>query len=97
MMGYEIKCRLCGARIRFVKTVNGKMLPVNPHEVAYWKGLHNKSRIVTPNGEVISCELQGDPSAAAGIGYIPHWATCRGRIATGRKQKETQIDSPTLF
>ena len=34
-------------------------------------------KIVTPNGEVISCEYTEDPHKATGTGFAPHWGSCR--------------------
>ena len=69
-------CRACGAPIGFIKTVAGKTIPVDPEEVAYWQRTGGSKKIVTPNGEVVSAELEGDPQTATGIGYISHFATC---------------------
>ena len=33
-------------------------------------------KIVTPNGMVLSCDLDVEPETATGIGYISHWSTC---------------------
>ena len=65
------KCKGCGAPIIWI----GKM-PCDPEQVVYWQKPKAKGKIVTPNGEVISCEFSGEQNAATGIGYIPHWATC---------------------
>ena len=65
------KCKGCGAPIIWI----GKM-PCDPKQVVYWQRPRAKGKIVTPNGEVISCEFTGEQNAATGIGYIPHWATC---------------------
>ena len=34
-------------------------------------------KIVTPNGEVISCEYTENPHKATGTGFAPHWGSCR--------------------
>lgn len=86
-------CKLCGAKISFVRTAGGKHLPVDPQQVAYYKGLYNKNRVVTPNGDIVACELDGPTSQAIGIGFIPHWATCTGKIEKVRKKTPEQ----TLF
>ena len=78
------KCRGCGKEIIWIKTATGKAMPCDPEPVAYWQTAGGKRRIVTPNGEVIACELDGSPDRATGIGYIPHWATCP---AAGRFHK----------
>lgn len=65
------KCKGCGVPIIWI----GKM-PCDPDQVVYWQKPEAKGKIVTPNGEVISCEFTGEQNTATGIGYIPHWATC---------------------
>ena len=80
------KCKGCGAAIHWIKTAGGgKPIPCNPEKVVYWRTLLGKERIVTPNGEILSCTLEGDPETATGIGYVPHWATCPA-AANFRKQ-----------
>lgn len=90
-----MNCKLCGANIQFIRTPAGKYLPCDPRAVTYYKGQYNKNRIVTPAGKVVACELTGNVSQVAGIGFIPHWATCKAsqRSAKVRKNKEEQ----TLF
>ena len=34
------------------------------------------TKLVTPAGDVISCEAVDDPAEAQGWGYTPHWSTC---------------------
>ena len=70
------KCKKCGAEIKWIKTIAGKSMPCNPSPVTYWQREKAQGKVVTPNGEVISCEFEGDASQATGIGYIPHFATC---------------------
>ena len=70
------KCKKCQASVLWIKTVAGKNMPCDPEQVPYWADRKGKQRIVTPNGEVIACRLEGDPQTATGIGYIPHWGTC---------------------
>ena len=65
------KCKGCGAEIVWC----GK-IPCNLEQMMYWQKKEAKGRIVTPNGEVISCEFHGDQNTATGIGHMPHWATC---------------------
>lgn len=70
------KCRGCGKEIIWIRTTCGKAMPCDPEPVTYWAGKEFHSNIVTPNGEVVSCKLNGYPQSATGIGYVPHWATC---------------------
>ena len=86
-----MKCKLCGAEIQFIRTPAGKYLPCNPRAVTYYKGQYNKNRIVTPAGKVIACEMTGSVSQVAGIGFIPHWASCKGNIKRVRKTKEQTL------
>ena len=70
------KCRGCGAEIVWIRTVLGKSMPCDPDPILYWQKEKAPGKIVTPNGEVRSCELQGEPDGATGIGYISHFSTC---------------------
>ena len=70
------KCKACGREIIWIMSPSGKAIPCDPEPVSYWQQSKAKSKIVTPNGKVISCWLYGDPETATGIGYFSHWATC---------------------
>lgn len=70
------KCRGCGAEIIWIKTPAGKSMPCDSEPVPYWQKAGASGKVVTPNGEVISCEFSGELSRATGRGYIPHWSTC---------------------
>lgn len=70
------RCKSCGADIIWIKTNNGKSMPCDPDQVLYKQKKGGAATTVTPNGEVVKCELNVDPEDATGIGYIPHWATC---------------------
>jgi len=71
------KCKRCEADIIWIKTAKGKSMPCDA-KVTYYiqKAKGGKQRIVTPNGEVLSCEYTDDPNSATGTGYVPHWYTC---------------------
>ncbi len=72
-------CRGCGKPIKWIRTPGGKRMPVDPEQVTYWNTPDGKERIVTPNGEVLPCEIPESKDhlrRVTGIGYIPHWATC---------------------
>ncbi len=70
------RCRSCGAEILWIKMASGKAMPVDPDQVPYWERRGGQGKIITPNGEVISCDLEGDIQEATGIGYISHFSTC---------------------
>lgn len=69
-------CRECGKTIIWIKTGGGKSMPCDPDLITYWAMPGGHSRIVTPNGEVIACKLNGYLANATGIGYVPHLDTC---------------------
>jgi hypothetical protein len=81
------KCRACGAEIMFIKSVAGKTIPVNAEQITYEQKAGGSMKVVTPNGEVISGELAGDPQKATGIGYISHFATCPEADSFRKKRK----------
>ena len=64
-------CKGCGAQILFISK-----MPVNPEQVTYWRRAGAKGKVVTPNGEVLSCDFEGGPQKATGVGYVTHFATC---------------------
>lgn len=70
------RCKACGAAIIWTPLPSGKKMPCDSEAKTYWKNPQGKSRIVTRNGEVIRCDLEGDIQNATGIGWTPHWATC---------------------
>lgn len=67
-------CRKCGANIKFIKTIGGKWLPVNPEPV-YYSLLGNKDRVVTCDGRIVACSIVDMTTDC--IGFILHWATCK--------------------
>lgn len=70
------RCKSCGAQIIWKRMQSGKSMPVDPELVTYWAKPGAAGRVITPNGEVISCEFEGDPNSATGIGYVSHFSTC---------------------
>lgn len=82
-------CRACGAEIMFIKTCNGKSMPVNAEPVAYTQCSGGNQKIITPNGEVLTGELTSEPEKTTGFGYISHFATC---TAADRFRKPRKSD-----
>ncbi len=70
------KCKACGRYIIFVMSPSGKAIPCDPDPVNYWRRMKAKGKAVTRNGEVVSCDFEGDLEKCTGIGFVPHWATC---------------------
>lgn len=81
-------CKLCGKGIVKIKAPGGKSIPCDPEPTTYWAIPGGHRRIVTPNGEVIACKLNGYPQNATGIGYVLHWDTCPEwrKLQKGAKQ-----------
>ena len=69
-------CRGCGATITWVKTPRGKEMPVDLQLVEYWLVPKGGEKIVTPDGEVVSCTTEPGMIPPNGKGYRPHWASC---------------------
>lgn len=69
-------CPCCGGIADFVKTGGGNSIPCNAEELPYWQTKNGKHKIVTPNGEVLSAELEGLVGMQTGLGYVTHFATC---------------------
>lgn len=69
-------CRGCGRPIVWIKTLGGKSMPCDPEPVTYWKDPNGTHKVVTPNGEVVTADIDGFPKTATGMGYVSHFATC---------------------
>ena len=70
------KCKGCGAEIIWIKTNTGKSMPCDPAMVTYWEKPKALGKVVTPNGEILSCVFEGELEKATGAGYISHFSTC---------------------
>jgi len=70
-------CKGCGAKIVWVKMPSGKSMPCDPDLIPYWERKGAPGKVVTPNGEVISCVFDGNPQTATGVGFVSHWSTCQ--------------------
>lgn len=69
-------CRGCGATIVWIRMPGGKYMPCDVSSVLYKECKGAAGKVVTPNGEVLSCELDVAPDDATGVGYVSHFATC---------------------
>lgn len=78
-------CKGCGKPIVWIRTNRGKSMPCDAQEVAYKAVKGAKGKVITQNGEVISCVFDADPQEMTGVGYIPHWSTCQ---QAGKFRKE---------
>ena len=91
------KCRGCGEEIIFIKSSAGKFIHCNPSKVIYSNPGKGKARVVTQSGEVVSCTIvaDDDTSKAVGVGYIPHWSTCKA--ASQFRKKKERLPEISLF
>lgn len=80
------KCKSCGQRIRFVRMKSGRSMPVNEQLINYKLEDKGKDKIVTPEGEVVSCISGVNVDEADGYGYVSHFATC---LNTQKCRKKT--------
>src|SRR5699024_8709210 len=71
------KCKGCGAPIVWIKTTGGKAMPCDPNWVTYKSEPGGPNRIVTSIGQVLSCKTGVASYEADGVGYVPHWSTCK--------------------
>lgn len=69
-------CGRCGAAIRWIRTLAGKVMPCDEHPVYIVQDENGQEKAVTEKGEVVSCQYTEDPDKATGLGYVPHFATC---------------------
>lgn len=72
------KCKGCGKEIGFIKTINGKSIPVDPQRIAFVPET-DYEKFVTDDGEVkrggeMSRKNQGYRPIE--YGYRSHFATC---------------------
>lgn len=70
-------CRGCGAEIGFIKTPNGKSMPVDLEEIPYVPA-GGPYTYVTEKG-IVTRGRDPQPGELAFIGYRSHFATCPKR------------------
>jgi len=72
-----MKCRFCRKEIRWIVTEKGAKMPCDPTPVKYWQQEKASGKVVLQNGKVVSCVFEGNSEEATGMGYIPHFSTCK--------------------
>ena len=88
------KCRGCGREIAFIKTVNGKSIPVDPEPIRFLAEEENE-KFVTADGEV----KRGKSLDRRGLmitretetGYRSHFATCPAADDFRKKNKKDRV------
>ena len=77
-------CKSCGKAIHWIRTRSGRSMPCDTRPVNYRIKPGGSTKLVTPAGDVISCEPVDDPAEAQGWGYTPHWSTCNAPDSFGK-------------
>ena len=85
-------CRGCGKPIAFIKTKNGKSIPVDPERICFVPETEY-DKFVTDEGEVkhggeLSRKNQGIRPYE--YGYRSHWATCPAADDFRRKKNKSE-------
>lgn len=79
------RCKSCGAPIIWIKTAAGKAMPANPERLIYWERPGAAGKVITQDGRVKSCDFDGEPGKATGVGYVSHFSTCPNAAIHRRK------------
>lgn len=69
-------CKSCGKPIHWIRTRSGRSMPCDAKAVNYKANPKGSTKLVTPAGDVVSCDPVEDMAEATGWGYVPHWSTC---------------------
>lgn len=87
----SVRCRMCPEMIAWVRTVNGKSMPVDPVE-----NVHGNVIVRFEAGVLVAQVLvRSDVTRPQGIAFMPHWATCQGIAANrGRSSKPPPAPKP---
>lgn len=70
-------CKGCGAPIDWIKTTEGRNMPIDPEPVFIIEG-GGTDRFVTDEGAVVLGRVArpDEESPALPVGFVPHWKTC---------------------
>ena len=80
-------CRKCGKPIDFIKTANGKFMPVEPNIVRVYESPDGSMTVLKKNGKTVKAipAHATDPMSIAA--YVPHWTRCTGAEEIKKEQK----------
>lgn len=81
-------CKGCGAQIKWIRTIGGKKMPVDP-ETVFVTAREGSERFVTDEGAVISGRLTrlGEIGGRTPLAYVPYWKTCPNAADFRQKRK----------
>ena len=87
------KCKGCGKEIGFIKTINGKSIPVDPQRIAFVPETAY-DKFVTDEGEVLTggeMSRKNQGFRPVEYGYRSHFATCPAADTFRRKNKSERV------
>ena len=83
-------CRGCGKPIAFIKTINGKSIPVDPEPIIFIPEL-DYDKFVLPDGTVQRGQAAEETlNTETQIGYRSHFATCPAADDFRRKKNKSE-------
>ena len=91
MLDKATRCRSCGAPIVWILTRAGKSMPCDAAPVQFIASPHGRTKLVTLEGDVVSCEPAADPADATGTGYTPHWSTCNAPDKFRKRRQHSNV------
>ena len=81
------KCRYCGKEMAFIKTVNGKSMPVDPEAVEFIPDADYEKFVMIDGTIERGSTVTNRKAAETHIGYRSHFATCPEADRAHRKNK----------
>ena len=86
----ETLCRGCGKPICFIKSVNGKSIPVDPEPIRFIPQ-EGFDKFVMPDGTVERGQAKTPVwEETTHIGYRSHWATCPAADDFRKKKNKSE-------
>lgn len=67
------KCKACGARIMWIPTEKGGMMPCDPKPIPYKEDQAGNLTLITSEGKVIKAKADATSESK---GFVSHFATC---------------------
>jgi hypothetical protein len=70
------KCKACGAEIWWIRTENGKDMPVNEQPIPFVPGAGPRTYITEEGRTMRGRDWRTRDPYRYELGYVPHWVTC---------------------
>ena len=84
-----MRCSICGAQIKRVKSATGRMIEVDPVQCGYWNNYYGEDVIIRSDGVTQLCSYSTNPYRTKTYGYVPHW---KNKIGAVYESKEKQMN-----